>query len=210
MLPELRRKGEQMSGYGRFLLLLPVGASLASAASAQQPDRPVLLPQNDVAVIYRFDGSGASDYHKWQVTSADKGQRVRHDYFRWFEAKYPYVTTIYDGPANRFITIYPESKTYTERPIGKTDNPAALLKPDMNFTRVGTSVVAFATCTDWRVQFPDTDEQDTACVTDDGILLRIVPSKPNVSTMTATAIRYGAPPPGVFDPPPKFKQVPAR
>jgi hypothetical protein len=184
------------------LVALTASLSWAVAAWAQQSETPVLLPKSDVAVIYRFDRVGLYDYRKWQVTYGDGNQRVRFDYFRWVEAKYPFLTVIYDRPANRFITIHPETKTYSERPIGNTNNPGAFLKSDMNFTRVGTAVVAFANCTDWRVQEPGVDdEQDTACVTDDGIVLRILSSKPNVSTMTATAISYGTPPEGVFDPP---------
>ncbi len=188
------------------LVALTASLSSAVAAWAQQSEAPVLFPKSDVAVIYRFDRVGLYDYRKWQVTYADGNQRVRFDYFRWVEAKYPFLTVIYDRPANRFVTIHPETKTYSERPIGNATNPGAFLKADMNFTRVGTAVVAFATCTDWRVQEPGVnDEQDTACVTDDGIVLRILSSKPNVSTMTATAIRYGTPPEGVFDPPAGFK-----
>jgi hypothetical protein len=189
-----------------------LAASLASAAAAwaQQPDAPVLLPKSDVAVIYRFDKVGLYDYRKWQVTYGDGNKRVRFDYFRWVEAKYPYLTVIYDRPANHFITIRPEDKTYSERPIGNVNNPGGFLRADMTFTRLGTAVVAFATCTDWRVQEPGiNDEQDTACVTEDGIVLRILSSKPDVSTMTAIAIRYGTPPEGVFEPPAGFRREPA-
>jgi hypothetical protein len=161
--------------------------------------------------MYRFDRVGMNDYHKWQVTYADGGQRVRHDYFRWAEAKYPFVSVIYDGPANRFITVHFESRSYSDRPIGTTDNPGQLLKASMNFTRLGTSVIARAACTEWSVGFPgETDEQDTACVTDDGIVLRVDPNKPSVGMFTAIAIHYGVPPDGMFDPPPTFKREPAR
>jgi hypothetical protein len=52
------------------------------------------------------------------------------------------------------------------------------------------------------------DEQDTACVTDDGIVLRLVSSKPNVLAITAIAIHYGTPPDGTFDLPAGFKRQP--
>jgi hypothetical protein len=191
-------------------LLVPLVLLSPTAAWAQQADHPLLLPQSDVTVTYRFDRVGMNDYHKWLMTYADGGQRVRLDYFRWYEANSPFLTTIYDRPANRFITIHPESKSYAERPIGNTDNPGQLLKPDMSYTRLGAAVVAFTTCTDWKVQFRDTDEADTACVTDDGIMLRVVPSKPNIAAMAATNIHYGTPTEGTFDPPPKFKREPAR
>jgi len=105
-----------------LLVALTAILSSARAAWAQQAEMPVLLPKSDVAVIYRFDRAGLQDYHKWQITYGDGNQRVRFDYFRWVEAKYPFLTVIYDRPANRFITIHPENKTYSERPIGNAGN----------------------------------------------------------------------------------------
>jgi hypothetical protein len=174
---------------------------------AQQAERPLPLPTADVMVAYRFDGVPPGTPRRMQLTYEKAGERVRIDYFRWFEAKYPYLTLIYDRPADRLISIQPERKAYIDRPIGNNINPGELLPPQMLFTRQGTSTVAFAQCTVWRLNAPgEADDGATACVTDDGIVLRLAHTKPTLTTLTATTIHYGAPPPGVFDAPQGFKR----
>jgi hypothetical protein len=132
-----------------------------------------LLPTEDVAVTYRYDGVPDGNPRQMQVTYADKGDRVRIDYFRWREANYPYLGVIFDRPANRVISLHPESKSYYERPIGNTKNPGDLLPPNSQFTRQGKAIVAHASCTEWQVVVSDKPAGNgTACVTDDGILLQ--------------------------------------
>jgi hypothetical protein len=177
-------------------------------AGAQQGDRPLLLPTDDVVVTYRIDGMPMSAPHKMQITYAKDGERVRMDYFHWPETKYPFLASIFDRPANRVILVQPERKAYIDRQIGNNiNNPGALLKPNMRFTRQGSSEVAHARCTVWRVELPDKpDDGTTACVTDNGIVLRMESTKPTATTLTAMDIHYGAPPDGAFDPPVGFKR----
>jgi hypothetical protein len=47
---------------------------------------------------------------------------------------------------------------------------------------------------------------DTACITDDGIALRIASASPAFISLTATAIHYGSPPVDFFDPPAGFRR----
>jgi hypothetical protein len=144
----------------------------------------------------------------FRVTYTEAGDRVRIDFFRWMEAKVPYKSVIFIHRENRLITVNPERKAFTEDPAGD-GNPGTLLRADAMFSRQGKAGVAGATCTEWLVQAPgNNDEQDTACVTDDGIVLRLVSSKPNVVAMTAIAVHYGPPPDGTFDPPAGFKRQP--
>jgi hypothetical protein len=178
-------------------------------AQQAQADRPQVIPKSDVAVIYRFDGVAKNYPRKLQITYTKAGERVRIDYFRWFEAKYPYLTLIFDRPADRLISVQPERKVYFDRPIGDNHNPGALLSDDMTLTRLGTEVVAHAPCTVWKISVPGKeDDGGTACVTADGIVLRVSATKPTVKTLIATDIRYGAPPDDVFDPPKRFTREP--
>lgn len=187
-----------------------LGAWSASSARAQPVDAPLFLPKSDVAVIYRLDGITAGGPRKMQVTYTLAGQRVRIDYFRWFEAKYPYLALIYDHPADRLISVQPERRAYFERPIGSDFNPGILIPEDRVFTRLGTDTVARAPCTEWKLESRGNAETlSTACVTDDGIMLRLASVKPTVGSMTATNIRYGSPPAGLFEPPEKFTRTPA-
>ena len=179
----------------------------AISAWGQQADHPLSLPKGEVAVIYRLDKGPTDGPHKLQLTYSDAGERVRADYFRWIEAKVPYLTRIFDRPADRLITIEPERKTYTERAIGNAGNPGTFFRENTIFTRLGNSVIANARCTEWGVQVPGKGEPgDTACVTDDGIALRIASASPAFATLTAITIRYGSPPEGFFDPPAGFRR----
>jgi hypothetical protein len=202
-----------MSGCGRrsfwgVLAALAPMLCAAQGAGAQQPDRPLLLPTSDVVVTYRSDNVSVSAPRMFRITYADAGERVRIDFFRWVEAKVPYKSVIFAHRENRLITVSPEQRAFTEDSAGD-GNPGVLLRADVMFSRQGKAVVAHAPCTEWLVQVPgNKDEQDSACVTDDGILLRLVSSKPNHVAMTAIAIRYGTPPDGTFDPPAGFKRQP--
>ncbi|HME20860.1 MAG TPA: hypothetical protein VKI44_05785 [Acetobacteraceae bacterium] len=201
-----------MLGYGRRTLrglLLAVLPSIWSApgAWAQQPDRPLTLPKRDVAVIYRFEGSGTDGMHKMQVTYADAGERVRIDYFRWFEEKLPYLSLIFDHPADRLISVEAERQAYFERQIGNHDNPGVFMRTDMRLTRLGMGVVGNAPCTEWKVEVPGKDDkQGKACVTDDGIVLDLASTTPSVTSLIAAEVRYGPPPDGTFDPPAGFRR----
>jgi hypothetical protein len=191
-------------------LLLTFPASLWSTPSAwaQPTDRPLRFPKSDVTVTYRFDKEVPDSPRKLQIIYSKAGGRIRIDYFRWVEAKYPYLAVIIDRPADRVITVLPERRAYTERQVaGRDDSAGAFLKDDMVLSRRGTAMVAHASCTEWKIDVPgDSGGQNTACVTDDGITLRLV--TPNVSSLTATDIRYGTPPDDVFNPPAGFHREP--
>jgi hypothetical protein len=190
---------------GRFipliLLLCP-----AMTAWGQQADHPFPLPKSEVAVTYRIDKGPADAPRKLQITYSDAGERVRLDYFRWVEAKVPYLTKIFDRPANRLITIYPERKAYIERAIADAGNPGTFFRENTIFRRLGNSVIANAQCTEWGVEVPGKGEPgDTACVTDDGIALRIASASPAFASLTAIAIHYASTPQSFFDPPAGFR-----
>jgi hypothetical protein len=179
----------------------------ATSAWGQQADHPLPLPKSEVAVIYRVDNGPADTPRKLQITYSDVGERVRVDYFRWVEAKVPYLTRIFDHPANRLITIYPERKTYAERAIGDAGNLGTFFRENTIFRRLGNSVIANAQCTEWGVEVPGKGEPgDAACVTDDGIALRIASASPSFVSLTAIAIHYGSPPQSFFDPPVGFRR----
>jgi hypothetical protein len=193
---------------GSLTALLPGPWSLPGAR-AQQPDRPPELPTKDVTVHYRLEGVVPGYPRAIQITYGGAGAEVRLDYFRWLEAKYPYLTLIFDRPADRLISVHPESRSYADRQIGNIHNPGAFLSPNMTLTRQGVEMVAHAPCTVWKIAVPGkADDGGTACVTDDGIVLRLASKVPTPTTMTATTIHYDAPPEGAFTPPEGFKREP--
>jgi hypothetical protein len=180
----------------------------AQTAGAQQPDGPLRLPKNDVVVTYQLDNVPLYGPHKLQVTYTVAGERVRLDFFHWMEAKVPFQSVVFDRTKNRRVTVYPEMKAFTEGPAGDV-NPGILLRADAMVSRLGNAVVARVPCTEWKIEAPSKDAGDTACVTDDGIVLRLVVSnRPSVASMVATTIHYGATPDSMFNPPADFKRQP--
>lgn len=175
---------------------------------AQTPARPLALPTRDVAIIYEVTGAAGMDgAQKLQVTYADGGNRARVDYFRWREAKSVFAALIFGRPADRVLAVLPERHAYVEHKVGKIENPDMFLKPTMQFTRKGQDAVAGLSCTDRTIKVPDKDrDQGTACVTDDGVALRLTAGKDSVAALTATAVAYGAPSNGVFDPPAGYQR----
>jgi hypothetical protein len=173
-----------------------------------QVDRPLSLPKADVTVTYRFDRMPYGGPKKLRITYAKGGELVRVDSFRWSEAKYPTVSTIFDRPGDRLIRVEPERRAYTEHSVGNSPNPGALISADIPFSRQGTDTVAHAPCTEWKVEAPGKpNDQDTACVTDDGIVLRLASKRPSVASLIAIDIRYGAPPDDLFVPPKDFTRA---
>ena len=193
-------------------LLVALLQGLWSMPSAwAQVDRPLSLPKADVTVTYRFDKMPYGGPKKLRITYAKGGELVRVDSFRWSEAKYPTVSTIFDRPGDRLIRVEPERRAYTERSVGSSPNPGALISADMPFSRQGTDTVAHAPCTEWKVEAPGKpNDQDTACVTDGGIVLRLASKRPSVASLIAIDIHYGTPPDDLFLPPKDFtrEQIP--
>jgi hypothetical protein len=182
----------------------------ASNAPAQQSDRPLMLPTSDVVVVYRLDRGPLDGPHKLQATYSAQGQRVRLDYFRWVEAKVPFLIRIFDRPRDRQIVIYTERKTYTDQPIGNSPNPGAFLREDTVFTRQGRDTVAHAPCTQWRIDFRDRSSGgDSACVTDDGIALRLASASPDFASLIAISVHYETPSEAAYQPPPGFRPEPS-
>jgi hypothetical protein len=191
-------------------LLAALLQSLWSTHSVRaQVDHPLSLPKVDVTVTYRFDKMPYGGPQKLRITYAKEGELVRVDVFRWVEAKSPAKWNIFDRLQDRLITVEPESRVYTERRIDSSPNPGALLGADTRFSRQGTDTVAHSPCTDWKVEAPgQPNDQDTACVTDDGIVLRLASKRLSVASLIAVDIHYGAPPDDLFDPPKGFTRVP--
>ena len=187
-------------------LLVVLLQGLWSTPSAwAQADHPLSRPKADVTVTYRFDNMPYGGPKKLRITYAKGGELVRVDYFRWIEAKYPSASTIFNRSRDRLIRVQTERREYTESSVGSSPNPGALISTNIRFSRQGTDTVAHSPCTEWKVEAPGKpNDQDTACVTDDGIVLRLASKRPSVASLIAIDIHYGTPPDDLFDPPNGF------
>jgi len=175
-----------------------------------QTDRPLPLPTADVTVTYRFENMPYEGPKKLQITYAKDGELVRVDAFRWIEAKDPSESIIFDRPRDRLIRVQAERRVYTESSIGNSRNPGALISADIRLSRQETETVAHAPCTDWKVEAPGKpNDQDIACVTDDGIVLRLASKRASVASLVAADIHYGTPSDDLFAPPKGFTHSPS-
>lgn len=188
--------------------LFGIAAWLLSALPAYAADGPVLAPTRDVAVIYKLSGSSQMQgSQKLQVTYGERG-RVRMDFFRFTEAKYPFASLLFDPPSDRVMTLLPERHGYLERDVDHLPNPGAFLSDKMTFAQLGKATIADVACTDWHVT-NGANFDGTACVTDDGVVLRATRTKPLIGEMLATTVQYATPPADVFEPPAGFDLIPS-
>jgi hypothetical protein len=182
-----------------------LAAAIAAPASAE--DRPQLLPTRDVAIIYSLPGGDmGGSAQKLQASYADSGRRIRLDFFRFSEAKVPFVTWIYDANRDRLTKVLPEQREYTVQDSPGRPAPGEFLTSEMHFEKQRTAAVAGQPCTNWSIKSSDPVANGTvACITDEGVLLRMaVPDQSVPPVMVARAVQYGTLAEGLFSPPPGF------
>ncbi len=185
-----------------------VAALLTVGQVTWADEGPRLTPTKEVAVTYQLSGTSQQQgAQKLQVSWGDRG-RARLDFYRYLDAKLPFGALIYDPTTDRITTILPERQGFVQRDVGKLPSPAAFLNSDMKFTRKGTATVAGLPCTDWRVLKAGTEE-GTACVTEDGVVLRATRERPGPGLIEAIAVRVAPMPADAFVPPPKFEFIPS-
>jgi hypothetical protein len=190
----------------RHIAIAAAAVSAMHASCCVADETPLLAPSREVAVLYRLTGASVvANSQKLQVTYASEG-RVRLDYFRYPEAKYPYASLLYDPPADLVTTVLAERYGYIERDVGKLPSPASFLSAGMKFERIGSEAIDGLRCTDWRVA-SGTNYEGAACVTDDGVVLRATREKPAKGSVEALAVHYGELPPGIFLPPTGFRLI---
>lgn len=202
-----------MHGYfGGVNWMAAICCGLPLVALAQTLEQPLLAPMRDVTVSYRMTGGSINKVaEKMSTTFTLNGERVRIDYFHWMESKTPYTSLVFDRPANRDIAIMEERRGYVERDTVGLSNPALYLDKTMQFTRVGSATVAGTACTDWTVKARDkANDGRTVCITDDGVLLRLVAPPPGNQALTAIEVKYGSPPESIFEVPADFTRLKPR
>ena len=181
---------------------------LSHGSMVRAADHPVLAPTRDVAVTYKLTGANQTNGAAiLQVTYADHG-RVRLDFFHLDGGTSAFASLIFDPPANRVITLLPERQGYLQRDIGKLVNPGTPLTDKMEFMPRGSETIAGLQCTDWSVSNGAAGE-GTACVTEDGVLLRATRSQPVEGSMEALAVKYGPPSSDIFAPPLNYQLIPS-
>lgn len=165
---------------------------LAGTAVAQE--RPSLVPTRDVDITYHLLGPHPGTLH--MSTQANTGlTRVdnpnQHGY------------AIIDRRNHHMTMVMTERQTYIEAPTAGAEQHSPDLDPTARFTRQGTDTVAGLRCTVW--EYANDHMSGSACVTDDGVLLRSRDST-GQHGLEAAEVSYVSRPDADFHPPPGFTQ----
>jgi hypothetical protein len=162
---------------------------LTAPALAQSGNGPPSAPTRDFAATYRESGS--------------RGRELR---MSWLNAEGILRIDTAGGAllqntrTNRTTILMTEQRMFVEGASDDDRGPGiGLVEPGSRVTRKGTDRVAGHSCTVWRIEEPKEDPEDEpevkeACVTADGVPLRMVEfedGKPGDAT-TATQLDYAS------------------
>lgn len=167
-------------------------------------DQPPLAPARPVAVTYSVTGP-PSGPGKIGVTYDQDAKRVRMDFYRAVGSRTPEASLIFDTTNDRAVTLIPGRKAYMQRTTQGLANPGLFLTPTLTYAKQGTEHFAGLTCTDWSIRKDET--QASACITDDGVILKASGAGKGAQNLTAIAITYGPPPAGTFSIPGNYVLV---
>lgn len=189
----------------RFLVALGVLA-LSGAAWAQ--DRPPVAPTRDVMVTYKATAPAQAGRPQQGVPQGTQDIRVattqggRLMRVEGMGAGGAYV--IVDRTTQRMVMVMPQDRRFMELPANDAFARGFVLNEGMTFARRGTETVAGLKCTLWEVT--SREGAGTACVTDDGVLLRGRGSD-GKGGIEAISVRYGPQPAALFRPPADFSKL---
>lgn len=178
-----------------------VGAAVLILTAA---DQPPLAPTRPVAVTYSATGQPRGP-GKIGVIYDQDAKRVRMDFYRALGSRTPEASLIFDTTNDRAVTLIPGRKVYMQRSTKGLANPGLFLGPTLSYTRQETEHFAGLTCTDWAIR--KEDAKASACITDDGVVLKASGAGERGQNLTAIAIAYGPPPAGAFSIPASYTLV---
>jgi hypothetical protein len=167
-----------------LLALFLIGAQ----TSPQGPDQPAVLPTRDVDITYRItrpQQPALTERRRW--LASEHLQRVDVNG----------GTTIFDHKRGEFTLLNPSTHTY--RKFEGTPRMPRAPGKDVALKRGSDAVIAGLHCTDWSWIDHGDDETPTACLTADGVMLRLVIG--GTTIMQARSVTYAKQPPEVFQVP---------
>jgi hypothetical protein len=148
-----------------LLILIAAGPP----ATAQQ--QPPAMPSRDVAVRYRVpDSPPTTDRVAWLAAEG----RMRTE----GRALTRRVTHVIDTRSSNVTALLDSERTYHDlgRVASAMTQDYSFIRPGMRLTREGADRVAGLACTIWRVEVQGRSPDDVrrACITEDGVPLRLV------------------------------------
>ena len=176
----------------RYFRPAAVVTLVVAGTSLSAQEQPQVMPTRDVDITYQITRPNqppTTNRRRWlasehlqRVDGADKS------------------TTIFDRNKEEFTLLNPASRTYRKFE-GVPRIPIAPEK-GVALKRGGEAVVAGLHCVDWSWTVDDI-ETHTACLTADGVMLRLVIDGKTV--MQARSVTYSPQPPRLFEVPPGYE-----
>ncbi len=178
-------------------------AATAFAGAAAAQDRPAITPTKDVTVEYSYKSTpkaGPPQQGQSKIATAAGGKQMR------IEGVGPAGYMVIDRAGGHTMMVMDAQHSYIEMPFDPARAGPFAMRENMKFARKGTDTVAGIKCTVWETQ--GDQGTGTACITDDGVLLRGESNGPNGhALMTATSVSYASLPDSVFQPPAGYQKM---
>ena len=172
--------------------------AMAQAAGAAGP---VVAPTRDVAVTYRMTGGREAGELRVSWLVAEQKMRLET----------PKGVFIQDGRENRDTILMTEQRMFvTGTSDRRRGRGLSLAEPGDTVAREGTDRVAGHECAVWRIEAKKEDPDDEAqvkraCVTADGVPLRVVEEGEERRTTVATKVEYARQDPAQFGVPEGYR-----
>jgi len=175
-------------------LSIPSAAAFIFALSGllrAAEQQPLFLPSRDVSVTYDVTWSDKPSVRERMSWSA--GERLER-------IDGPSSTIIFDRKAKEVVLLNPASHAYSV--LDGLPRWAVEPRRSTGVTRGADFVIAGLRCTDWS--WTDDEETHAACVTPDGVVLRLIVD--GQTKLKALSVIYGPQSPALFDIPSGFAQ----
>jgi hypothetical protein len=177
-------------------------ATALLALPAMAAERPPVRPSHDVAVTYSIETVGADGSptsRTVQMYWTAQGTRLR------LESQSRAGYALIDYARSQMTLVLNAQKVALNVPFDPHVAPGLNIPPDATVTRSGTDSVAGILCTEWTMQAAQYTAY--ACITQDGLVLRLSKAGNATPALQATAVSYGPQPPSLFSIPPGYKQI---
>jgi hypothetical protein len=176
------------------IALLACLISLPAAAA-----QPQIVPTRDVTVTYMVQPRDHKPLEV-RVSIAAGGDHLR------ITAENLPTAFLVDRRAHVATILLPMLKLFTTVSLGDKDDPEEILQ-GARFERHGADTVAGRSCTDWTAE--SNHGHASACITDDGVILRGHASNHHgdIGTVLASTVQYGRLSPTLFDRPAGFSDA---
>jgi hypothetical protein len=139
-------------------------ATMLIALPAQAQDRPPLNPSRDATVTYTITGANPQGGGPPIITMAYQASTQMR---RMDMGGMGYM--VVDQRNNRAFMVMEAQRMIMDVPTAQAQQMQAIPE-NATFARSGTATVAGHRCTIWTMRSPE--GQGTACITDDGVMLR--------------------------------------